>query len=400
MRMRWLLCVLFGTLAWGQGAPPPAQPGQTPGEMRPPAEAAAPDTSASVPPTAAVLTIEGICSTRPRTTAAKGTGAKPATSAKPAADCKTVITKAEFELLMKGAAPNANPQMKRQLASVLPRFIAMADAAKKKGLDKSRQFEELMKFVRMQVLSRELERTIQAEAADVPQTEIEAYYKGNPEAFEQFNLERLFVPRMKVDTELHDEQAKDEKLTPEQQKAKEDQDKAKQDAAEQAMTKLAEDLRARAAAGEDFEKLQKEAFDAAGMKISSPTVKLPGIRRTGLAASHAAVFDLKAGEVSQVISDAGGHYIYKLDSKTPMPLEQVKGEIHNTLQSQRFRDMMQTVNGSYHVVPNEAYFGPGELSTEPARMPPGRRPGGMMRPSQPQTPPSQPPAEAPATKPN
>ncbi len=50
------------------------------------------------------------------------------------------------------------------------------------------------------------------------------------------------------------------------------------------MTKLAESLRARAAAGEDIVKLQKEAFEAAGMKIESPTVNLPNVRRTGATA--------------------------------------------------------------------------------------------------------------------
>jgi hypothetical protein len=60
---------------------------------------------------------------------------------------------------------------------------------------------------------------------------------------------------------------------------------------------LAESLRARAAAGEDFAKLQKEAFEAAGMKMDSPTVTMPKVRRTGLPPAHAAVFDLKVGEV-------------------------------------------------------------------------------------------------------
>ena len=60
------------------------------------------------------------------------------------------------------------------------------------------------------------------------------------------------------------------------------------------MSKLAETLRARAAAGEDFAKLQKEAFDAAGMKIESPTVNLPNVRRTGLASRPCRCIRIKA----------------------------------------------------------------------------------------------------------
>ena len=85
-------------------------------------------------------------------------------------------------------------------------------------------------------------------------------------------------------------------------------------------------------------KLQKEAFDAGGMKIESPNTNLPKVRRTGLPPAHAAVFELKPGEVSQVISDSGGHYIYKMNSKDLIPLDQAKDEIHTKLQNQRTRE--------------------------------------------------------------
>ena len=160
---------------------------------------------------------------------------------------------------------------------------------------------------------------------------------------------------------------------------------------EQAMTKLAESLRARAAAGEDFAKLQKEAFDAAGHENRvSDREFAEGAARRALPPAHAAVFELKAGEVSQVISDTGGHYIYKVNSKDLMTLDQAKDEIHSTLQNERDREMMEKMNNSFHAETNEAYFGPGG----PARCNrrrgcrirgPGRR--DSMPPAQQQTPP-------------
>jgi hypothetical protein len=161
------------------------------------------------------------------------------------------------------------------------------------------------------------------------------------------------------------------------------------------MTKLAEDLRARAVAGEDLAKLQKEAFDAAGMKIDNPTVNLPSVRRTGLPPGHAAVFELKAGEVSQVINDSGGHYIYKVKGKEKLTLDQVKTEIHSTLQNERTREMMDKVNKSFKVETNEAYFGP----AGPAVMPPPHMPNPRMVPA-PTSPQAPPPAQSPAPKPN
>ena len=143
------------------------------------------------------------------------------------------------------------------------------------------------------------------------------------------------------------------------------------------MTTLADDLRARAAAGEDFLKLQKEAFEAAGMKIESPTVTLPNIRQSGLPPAHAAVFDLKPGEVSPVISDSGGHYIYKVVSKNEMTLDQAKTEIQGKLQTERMKEQMDKLNNSFKVETNEAYFGPGgpnQMAPRPMRPRPGMPP--------------------------
>jgi PPIC-type PPIASE domain len=395
MGKSWLLCVLLGTLAWGQaapGTPPPPQP--APG-----------DAAAAIPDSAAVITVEGVCPPQPKTAATKGTAAKPAAPAKSAAaDCKTVITKAEFEKIAKALSPGAplNPQQKKVLASNLARFIPMSAAAKKKGLDKSEQFAETLKYAKMQILSSELVNNIQQEAAKVPQEDVAKYYKDNPEAFEQYVLERLYVPRNKqVEPEGKDADLKDVNPTEEQQKAKQAEQKAKAEQGEQEMTKLADSLRARAAAGEEFAKLQKEAFEAAGMKIESPTVTLPKMRRTGLPPAQASVFDLKVGDISPVISDSGGHYIYKVDSKDVMTLDQAQNEIHGKLQTERTRDMMDKVTGSIKTVQNEAYFGGGGPGMAPRMPNPRPAPANMPPAAQPQTPPpAQAPAQPPAAKPN
>ena len=362
MRMRWLVCVLLGTLAWGQAArsAPPPQPAPAP---------ATSDTSASVPDDAAVLTVTGVCDSQ-----------KPG-AASAAADCKTIITKAEFERLVNALVPNATAQQKKQLASVLPRLMAMSNQAKERGMDQTEQYSKALEFLKMQALSTQLQRKLQEEAADISDADIEKYYKDNPDAFEQYNLDRIFVPRSKqVAAEAADGDDKEQKLTAQQKKAKEDAEQAKKQENEKAMTELAEKLRTRAAAGEDITKLQKEAFEAAGMKIETTAVNLPSVRRNGLPQAQTVVFDLKPGEVSQVISDAGGHYIYKLNSKTMMPLDQAKTEIRGRLQNDRMREKTDKLNASFSSVSNEAYFGPaGAGPTPPLRLP---RPRSGMPPAE------------------
>jgi PPIC-type PPIASE domain len=386
MSKSWLLCVLLGTFAWGQAqsgttaAPPgPAQqaPMQTPGAAtKLPAPAPAPEVAES----AVVLTIKGVCPPAAKTAAATKTGAaKTATAAaKKPADCKTEITRAQFEKIASGISPNVTPQLKRQLETALPRFMAMSEAAKKKGLENSEQYKETLKLAKMQILTTALQRSLQEEADKVSPTEVEDYYKKNPEAYEQFSLDRLFIPRYKTleaedkddKDEVKDKDKDDQKAAEEKQKAKEAEEQAKKEKGEQELNKLADSLRERAAAGEDFTKLQKEAFEASGTKVESPTVNLPKVRRTGLPPAHAAVFDLKVGEISAVISDNGGHYVYKVVSKEVLPLDQqLQTEIHNKMKSDRLKKMTDEYTNSFQAIPNEAYFGPA--------MPPGLpgRPG-------------------------
>jgi len=423
MSKSWLMCVLLGTLAWGQaqpgtpapssGAAPAASTGgqaQTPAPAAQPAQAPAAGNAAPAPaaapapevaPTAPVLTIKGVCpATVPKAkTAAPGTKSPAAAKepAKSSANCETVITRAEFEKMASGIAPNMTPQLKRQLASVYPRLLVMSQEAEKHGLQNSPQYKEVMKFARMQILTNELQRSIQEEAEKVSQQDIADYYKKNPEAFEQYSLERLYVPLTKqAAEEAEANEKKDSEKEPE--KETEQPEKAKQEQDEQEMSKLAESLRARASAGEDFAKLQKEAFTAAARKVEPPTVSMPKVRRTGLPSSHAAVFDLKPGEVSVVFSDAGGHSVYKLVSKEQVPLDQVKEEIRGTLRTQRMRDAMDKVQNSFKTETNEAYFGPagpGGMRQPPPRIPHPTAPGAPGQPPAQQPPAAQPPASKP-----
>ena len=418
MRKSWLVCVLMGTLAWGQAQPaaPAAQSAPAPEQAAPASPAAAPKEAApaEVPMSAAVITVKGVSCPEfshaaPASTAAAKTGAAAgktgaAATAKKPTDC--VITRAEFEKLTKALQQGPTPlnaQQKRTLANQLPSAIAMSELAKKKGIDKTEGYTETLKFVKMRILAQKMQDSVREDADKVPDAKIETYYKENPEAYEQFSLDRLFIPKNKQATAEEKEEAKNEakeneKLTDEQQKAKEAADKAKQEKGEQEMTALAETLRQRAVGGEDFIKLQKDAFEAAGTKVDNPTVNLPKVRRTGLPPAHASVFDLKVGEVSAVISDNGGHYIYKVVSKEVLPLDQVKEEIHTKLKGEQLKSMMDKYTNSYQAVTNEIYFGPAP-PPGPARRPRMTPPGAPQGAAQPATPPAQStPAQAPAAQ--
>jgi hypothetical protein len=340
----WILCVSLcvpAAGAWGQTAPAAQKPAQaiTPqtGVARPAGQddddqnAAA--AAAAVPTDAPVLTIKGYC---------------PGQDTSAGKSCETIITRAQFEQIAAGVQPAMSRSVKQQLAGVYPRLLVMAHEAEVDGLDKQPQVESAIAMARLRILADALNRKMQADTAKATEQDISDYYNAHPEVSEEYTLLRLFIPLRKEPPPAPD--SKTPKLTPEEQ-AKRDRE------SEEEMSRLAEALQKRAAAGEDFLKLQKEALDAAGDKVEAPNVSMGTVRRTTLPASHTVIFTMKVGEVSPVVSDAGGHYIYELQGKNKLSLGEVHTEIRIMLGSQRMREAMDKLQNSFTAEKNEAYFG-------------------------------------------
>jgi hypothetical protein len=349
MRAYWIAFLLLATLAWGQAKPtqlPPRPPvGADDDDEKPQAAAS------QVAPDAPVLTIKGFCPDQ----AADATN-------KPAAACQTVVTRAQFEKLANAISPTMKPRVRRELANAYPRLLVMAHDAEQRGLDKSDRVAELERFSRLQILSQEMVRAIQQEAANLSDEVIEDYYRSNSASYERASFERILVPiRKQMDSSRQDPADKDK------EKVGGDVLKAQQAEGEEAMTKEASELRVRAAAGEDFTRLQQAAYDAAGIKTTATAPELRKIRRSNFPATHLSAFDLKQGEVSQVISDASGHYIYKLDSKELMPLDEVKAEIKSALQSRNVQEAMRKIQESFTTEMNPEFFGANSMPQDGSR---------------------------------
>ena len=339
MRTHWgCVCLLFlVTLAWGQAVKPAARPAPPKGAATSATPAAKIAAAGTVAPGTPVITIAGLCD-------------KPAASK--AADCRTVVTRAEFEQLVDTVAPTIAPPARKQLATQYGMALVMVHKAHEMGLDQGPKFQELMKVARIGVLTKELSQGLQDEASHVSDQEIEAYYHNNDTAFQEIELQRIFVP--------HSKQVAEGKEKPADDAAKKQQQES-----EDAMKKLADALRARAAAGEDFDKLQDEAIAAAEMKGKPPT-KLGKVRRTSLPPDQAAIFNLKPGETSQLISTPNGYLVYKVGEKDTLPLDKVQAEISSTLRSQRMQDALQKIQQSATPELNENYFAEGPATAPQA----------------------------------
>lgn len=343
MRFQLLVCLCLAAVVCAQTPQPqpPAQgaPSTEPQAAAPAAAPAAPEPP-KVNPEDTVITIKGFC----------------ADSSLQGDACKTVITKAEFEKITDNIQPGMAAPMRRQFATRYSQVLTMSAEAEKRGLEKSSHFEESLHLARMQILSQELTKTLQADSNNVSDQDIDDYYKKNAPNYEEATFIKIFVPHSKR-VQPPPAPAKDSKAASSaaKPKTKELSPEEQQKEGEEAMKKEAVALRARLEKGEDPDKLEKAAFTAAGLPANPPPTKMEHVRKSGLPASQQSVMSLKPDEISEVIYDPSGNYIYKMVSKTTLSVDSVKAEIKNQLASQRYREAMQRFQGNVDF--NDAYFG-------------------------------------------
>lgn len=309
--------------------------------------------SSGVAPDAPVITIKGLCD-------------KPAPSAAPE-DCKTLITRAEFEKVIKSVQPNMQKAQMKRLAAGYVQLLILAGKAHELGLDQGPEFDEQMYLQRLQVLARLGGEHLQKEAAQVSDAEIESYFKEHGGDYKTISYDKIYVPKQK------------QMAASAKPPAPNDPDAQKQSAAGEAeMKEEADKLRARAAAGEDFVKLQQDAYDSAGLKLKSTLANthVDKVRKTALPPGDASIFELKKGEVSQVFNDPQAYMIYKVGDSQPQELAEVKDEISRSLQNQKLRSFGETLQkaAAENTTYDDAYFAtpappslksPGEPSAQP-----------------------------------
>ena len=331
--------LLLAGLTYGQATRAPSPPLAGEHEEKIPAAEDAP----TVGPDDPVITINGFC----------------ADSAVQVSACKTIITRAQFEKLTEALQPGMPLPLRLKVANAYARNMRMAAVAEKRGLDKTPAFEEEMHYGRMQLLSQDLDRALRADANNISDADLADYYKRNESSFQQATMARIFVPHARQTAHAGAQ--------------KEVGDQAREKAAAEEMTNVAADLRARAVKGEDFDKLQIEAYAEAGIERATVDTRMEKVRRSTLPQQHESVMDMKPGEVSQVFTDPeGAHFIYKMISQERLTLDDANSEIRSAISTQRYRDKTKGFQGD--VVFSDAYFNPpGQLITPPRRDPKERR---------------------------
>lgn len=312
MRRQLLFVLLVGSITFAQG--PSAT--QTPAPTQP----------TEVGPGDPVITLHGFCPDKPAGTDKNSPG------------CETIITRENFEHVVDTLNPSMPPTAKQKLAGDYAQMLVFADKARKRGLDQSQHFNDLVEFLKLQLLSQELLRNLRDEAKPSP-AEVEKYYHDNLSKYEERSLKRLYIPRNRHN-ETDAAQKPEDSKTP----------------TEAELMAEGEKMRARLVAGADFDALQKEVYTSAGIKTPPPPTVLPHARRENLAPAEQQIFDLKQNEFSNVISEPAGVYIYEAGEKKQIPFGDVKEQIEATLAGERLSQSMNELRAGIKPEVNQAYF--------------------------------------------
>lgn len=321
--LSFLTLALLAVSAVGQGANVNRSAQQSPNDLAPREQPAT-----AIALTEPVLTVRGACPNL----------------GKEAEACNTVVTRQEFDEMMEIVAPGAktNPGARQNAARTYAELLAFESAARKAGILDSSEFQETLHLLRLRTLADFYRRTLEKQYSAPPQEEIADYYHHEIRRFEEAKLRRIVLPKNNFAA-------------------------ANKEEFEKKALQVADELRERAAKGEDFDQLQREAFAKLAFNGQPPATDVGNRRRAGLLPEIAdEIFALTPGQVSQVEKEPYSFVIYKLEAKRTLPLETVSAEISREISKQKLEEALKIVTGSVHTDLNQKYFGP---STGEAQIP-------------------------------
>lgn len=294
------LLLLAGTLL-GQG-----KTEKKPAEKKPQAA------SEQIAPDDMVIVIAGACQTPPGEFAVR--------------DCIRGVTREEFEALVAATNPKATPELRERLAESLGRLIILSNEAKKRGLLKNPEVRELLRLEQMQELAALLLRySIKNEASQISEGEVEEYYRDHIREYESADLWHVSLPRKNT-----------------VQASEEDQS-------------YAESLRARCGAGEDLAKLEAEADERAGQKVTAP-VHLKDQKRITLSTSEQAMFDMRPGACAVFPAGNAEFHLYRLVAITTPTVKDLREAIVTAIETEKQKEQLDALRKTNVITLNSKYF--------------------------------------------
>lgn len=260
------------------------------------------------------------------------------------------LTASELKAMLRGASPQVqqnfrtNPQ--RFLTEHARMKLLVAEAEKEKLAEKSPCREQL-DWVRSDVLMQALLNDYNRQNLVTPEEE-EKYYETHRDRYTEAKVKVIYVAF-----------AADPKAG--------QGDGRKRLSEEEARAKM-ESLRKQIVEGADFVQLVKQHSEDATSAAKDGDLGV--IRRADQVPDRIkdAIFSLKPGQVSEVVGQPNGFYLFRLEEMKTKTLDEVRQEVNREAQSAKFREWFDSIRKSIAITyENETYFNRSQGERPPAQ---------------------------------
>jgi hypothetical protein len=287
------------------------------------------------------------------------------------------VTKQQFERMVAGMGPRAANADKVQLAEYYMRALLVDNETRRLKIDQDPAVAEALWMSRIGVVGDALHRYFQKTfAARITEAEVSSYYEAHKNEFEEAAVRRVVIPKptppakgeKPADGAPATEAAPDSPSAAKSAQAPAPAEIPHEQLAA-ARKAYAEKLLARARAGEDLDKLQKEAFTTAKLDVEPPDTNPVPLRRGQLPESHEEkVFAAKAGEFTALFDEPSAYLFYKIERARSLPLAEAREEVRKQLVNEKEDEAIKKVFTSGKPRLNPVYFAP-SAPAQPAPQP-------------------------------
>ena len=247
------------------------------------------------------------------------------------------VTAAEVTAILGAAQPGALKDAKT-IVEQLGLMRALATLAEKAKLDQQSPAKEAIELFRIQTLAN-AQVGAKMDSFTVTIDEQKKFYQANPDKYTQAKVKILFISFRASPPPQTDPSAK-KILTEAEAKAK--------------VEKLLADIRG----GADFVKVVKENSDDKESVAHDGDFGTPLTRSGNLPENiRTAVFSLKPGQVSDPVRVSSGFYLFRLESLTTRPFDEVSSDIFQEIRQGHFNEWLEATRKAVVVkIENEDFF--------------------------------------------
>jgi hypothetical protein len=295
-------------------APRPSAHGQRLGHAGMPTKTGPAKAAPNVPPNTPVVTLKGVC----KDPLGKG-------------PCETVITREDLDRYINSFSPGMSEAARGRMAIQYARTLAFSRLAEQKSLDKNpllaKEIDEELKLVRMRMLGTAFLQTVQ-KPTPVADADVQKYYKEHLDQYEQVQVRRLAIPfAVPTATGLPLDRA--------------------------AVKSEIDNVRARIIAGDEPNQVLQDAYKHLNIQAPPPPVTVTPLAKNSVQGDEAKAFDLKAGEVSEVLDSVAALCIIKVESKDATPLgaarQEIEGKIRRDLAQTQINDATKQMSAQFNL---------------------------------------------------